>query len=337
MNGQSLRYTQFALVREMLETPGIIRQFNFSQANALSASIKHTGRLFMTGEGSSRLFPSGHFIAQLLRRDAAIIACAEGARQAGEYDLSRFTVLGASNSGRTREVVELFQRLAAADHAHLFSLSAAVGSPLGDLAREAYVLGCGAEDAVAATKSVVEQALFLDMLLNRLMGMDHWSARALLLADVAQSVLELPVAAEIARTLARANVLHWAGRHDGVAAELALKTNEITRKRSAYLEGTYAVHGIEEVMSTDDAVIIVDPFEAEEEKFDQVLRQGVGCTVVAIAARPTRFPTICIPSLAGYDAYLQLMTGWNLLVEIALLLGINMDRPVRARKIGNAV
>ena len=30
--------------------------------------------------------------------------------------------------------------------------------------------------------------------------------------------------------------------------ELTLKTNEITRKKSDFLEGTYAVHGIEEVM-----------------------------------------------------------------------------------------
>jgi len=34
--------------------------------------------------------------------------------------------------------------------------------------------------------------------------------------------------------------------NNGVAEELALKTNEITRKKSAFLEGTFAVHGIEE-------------------------------------------------------------------------------------------
>ena len=47
-------------------------------------------------------------------------------------------------------------------------------------------------------------------------------------------------------------------RCDGVAEELTLKTNEITRKRSDFLEGTYAVHGIEEVMAPSDVVFVVD-------------------------------------------------------------------------------
>jgi glucosamine--fructose-6-phosphate aminotransferase (isomerizing) len=39
---------------------------------------------------------------------------------------------------------------------------------------------------------------------------------------------------------------------------------------------------------------------------------------------------------AGLDApYLQLMAGWNLLVEIGLATGIDLDKPERARKVGN--
>ena len=45
-----------------------------------------------------------------------------------------------------------------------------------------------------------------------------------------------------------------------MAEELTLKTNEITRKSSDYLEGTYAVHGIEEVMNADEVVIWVEPY-----------------------------------------------------------------------------
>ena len=56
--------------------------------------------------------------------------------------------------------------------------------------------------------------------------------------------------------IARAGTIYFAGRNDGVAEELTLKTNEITRKKSDYLEGTYAVHGIEEVMNPDDVVIL---------------------------------------------------------------------------------
>jgi glucosamine--fructose-6-phosphate aminotransferase (isomerizing) len=33
--------------------------------------------------------------------------------------------------------------------------------------------------------------------------------------------------------------------------------------------------------------------------------------------------------------YVYLAAGWNVLVEIGLSLGINLDKPQRARKIGN--
>ena len=324
-----------ALVREMLETPAILREFDFNQGEGALRSIAETGRVFFTGEGSSRIFPAKHFIAQALRAGSALTMATEGARQALEYRLADYTVLGGSNSGKTREVITLFRALKEAGHGHLFSLCAAAETPLGAVSREAYVLACGAEQAVAASKSVVEQALFYHALLDRLEGRNVLAGKAGALAEAVQTALTLPIDAAVSEAVAQANVLHWAGRNDGVAEELALKTNEITRKRSAYLEGTYAVHGIEEVMSAEDAVIVVDPFEAEEEKFEQVLVRGVGCTVVAIAARPTRFPTILIPAIEDVNAYIQIAAGWNLLVEVGLKLGINMDKPQRARKVGN--
>jgi glucosamine--fructose-6-phosphate aminotransferase (isomerizing) len=33
----------------------------------------------------------------------------------------------------------------------------------------------------------------------------------------------------------------------------------------------------------------------------------------------------------------SLCAGWNILVEIGLSLGINLDKPERARKVGNEV
>ena len=50
---------------------------------------------------------------------------------------------------------------------------------------------------------------------------------------------------------------YFSGRNNGVAEEITLKTNEITRKKSSYLEGTYAVHGIEEVLGKQDVIRII--------------------------------------------------------------------------------
>ena len=135
--------------------------------------------------------------------------------------------------------------------------------------------------------------------------------------------------------MSQASSIYFAGRNDGVAEELTLKTNEITRKRGDYLEGTYAVHGIEESMQADDVVVWIDPFEESEQKFHDVLVKGVGLTVIAVASRPTLFPTIQIPDAGDLSCFVQLAAGWNLLVEAGLKLNINIDKPVRARKVGN--
>jgi glucosamine--fructose-6-phosphate aminotransferase (isomerizing) len=47
------------------------------------------------------------------------------------------------------------------------------------------------------------------------------------------------------------------------------------------------------------------------------------------------FPTIIILDGDKYSEYIQLAAGWNILVETGLAIGINIDKPVRARKVGN--
>jgi len=155
------------------------------------------------------------------------------------------------------------------------------------------------------------------------------------LGDLLSEAMEAEIPESIAAVLTKAHLLYWAGRNNGVAEELALKTNEITHKKSDFLEGTYAVHGIEEVMRSDEAVIVVDPFVQEEEKFQEVLEKGVGLSVVALAPRETRFATIRVPAYDEFSPYLQLAAGWSLLVEIGVRLGINLDKAERARKVGN--
>ncbi len=78
-------------------------------------------------------------------------------------------------------------------------------------------------------------------------------------------------------------------------------------------------------------------FPQEEEKFKEVLENGVGCYVCALSTHPTSFPTILIPEGGMFQNYIELAAGWNLLVELGLRLGIDLDKPVRARKVGNEV
>ena len=328
-------YSNFNLITDMLAAAEVIRTFDPGVVKKTAAEIATTGKLLLTGEGSSRMFPAKSAIAHSRRMGWACNVVTEAGRQSEDYALNGWSVVGASNSGRTAEVIRLFHRLKAAGNPHRYSLTAMPDSTLESLASSGHVLKCGKEGAVAATKSVVEQALYCRALVESIANQETLQSRLSPLADQFLAALALPIDAEIARKMSQASSIYFAGRNDGVAEELTLKTNEITRKRGDYLEGTYAVHGIEESMQADDVVVWIDPFEESEQKFHDVLVKGVGLTVIAVASRPTLFPTIQIPDAGDLSCFVQLAAGWNLLVEAGLKLNINIDKPVRARKVGN--
>jgi glutamine---fructose-6-phosphate transaminase (isomerizing) len=328
-------YSSFGLVQDMLQTAAVIRTFDPAVVQPLVAAIRQAGRLLFTGEGSSRLFPAKAAIAHSRRQGWPLVLHTEAGRQAQEYALSDWAVLGMSNSGRTAEVIRLFTALKEAGHQHRFSLTAAAHSTLESLSNQGFVLKCGKEGAVAATKSVIEQALFCRALVEAVAGQSRLAARLGSLADSVRQALTMSIDPVMIDKLAAASTIYIAGRNDGVAEELTLKTNEITRKRSDYLEGTYAAHGIEEIMQADDVLLWINPYAESEQKFHDVLVKGVGMTVIAISSRPTMFPTITIPDAGDLGNFVELAAGWNVLVEIGMKLGINVDKPQRARKVGN--
>lgn len=321
--------SRFALINEMLETADIIQNFRPELAQDWANKIKASKHLFITGEGSSRIFPAKNLLDHALKQRIDWSILTHGARQAADYDLSAYTLLAASNSGRTREVVDLYNAM---PDACRLAVTAGHNSPLEQAADDTRILDCGAEQAVAATKSVVEQALVYQSLLQGA----EWENQDLA-AQAARSVMAQDMDRAIVDDLANATYVYFAGREDGVAEELTLKTNEIIRKKSSFLEGTYVLHGIEEVMQNHEIVILIDPFDAEIDAYQRILVDGANIKVIAISAEDTPFPTIKIPQVSGFNNYLQLLAGWNLLATTGLALDIDIDRPMRARKVGNEV
>jgi len=316
-----------------MDTIEVAKRFKPAQTLQVAQQIKSTGRLFLSGEGSSRIFPAKNAARKILRSGLDLRIATDGSRQAAQYDLSKFVVFCASNSGRTKEVVLLAKKITGSGNKNCFGLSANAGTLLEQSCKETFVLTCGWEQAVAATKSVVEQALFYESILWNIAGRNGFYSGEL--SAQIEEALTLAIDPAIISAAVHAPTIYFAGYNDGVAEELTLKTNEITRKKSDYLEGTYAVHGIEEVMNPSDIVFVVDPIDEEIEKFQEVLVKGVKLKVVAIANRETPFTTIRVPDAGELTPYIYLCAGWNLLVEIGLAIGINLDKPERARKVGN--
>jgi len=334
MNLTDSKYNAFALVREMLETSALMSQFDFSKTKKIAEQIKKTGKLFLSGEGSSRIFPAKNFIDQVRRSGFDLAVATEGSRQVMEYDLSKWAVCASSNSGQTAETIDLLSKLRREEHQQRFAVTANPQGKIIEFANESIVLSCGKEEAVAATKSVVEQALvYQSMLCNMINCECPKSAKQA--TPLGEQILSVEHAPAMIDALAQAGTIYWAGRNNGVAEELTLKTNEITRQKSDFLEGTYLLHGAEEIMQPNDVIVLVDPFEAEWRRIQQRYVDAIGMKLIAIAPKPTPFETIVVPTLKGYDGYLQLFAGWNLLVQTGVARGVNLDKPQRARKIGN--
>jgi len=328
------KYTKFALVREMMESPEIIRRFNLKDTENVVEQIKQTGKVLFSGEGSSRMFPSKNAIAWAMKARIGLDLVTEGSYQAGEYDLNDFVVFAASNSGRTKETVSLFDKLRKAGHKRLFGLTANRNTKLQELSNQAFIISCGKEDAFAATKSCVEQALFYQSLLAQVQG-KSFSDKLNALADAFEDALTVLVDPAITEAVAGAETVYFAGRNDGVAEELTVKVNEIVRKKSGFLEGTDYMHGAQEVMNPNDVVILIDPYKSELEKTKEVLIEEVGLKVFTVAAEETIFPTVKVKDVDGLTNYLFIAAGWNILVEAGISLSINLDEAERARKVGN--
>lgn len=331
MNLKDNKYAQYYLVQEMMDTVNAIKKFNPEVAAPVAEAAAQTGHLLLSGEGSSRIMPAKNAIRKAMRWGVKEFIHTDGAHQSCEYKLDDYAVVLASNSGRTKETLMLANALKAAGNARRFGVTANPDTPLEAACISTYVLKCGWENAVAATKSVVEQVLFNEAVVWKLAGQ---SMPLEGLAEKVETALTLPVPAEVVEWAVGAKTIYFAGMNDGVAEELTLKTNEITRRKSDFLEGTYALHGPEEVMQDGDIVFVVEPIESEYEKYQKVFN-GANVHVVAISPKQTPFTTILVPEAGELQQYVDLCAGWNILVEIGVALGINLDKPSRARKVGN--
>ena len=199
MNLDQTQYSSFGLVRDMLATADVIANFDADQAKDTAGKIAQVGKLHLTGEGSSRIFPAKHAMMQARRAGWKLALHTDAGRQSQEYDLADWAVFAASNSGKTSEVIKLFTDLKAKGHNHRYGLTASDGSKLGELSNQCYVLKCGPEGAVAATKSVVEQALFYHAMLEHAVGKPSLGGKLKTLASHVREALTTPIDPEADR------------------------------------------------------------------------------------------------------------------------------------------
>ena len=81
MNRQDQKYAKYALVQEMMDTIEIVKSFDVNQAKSLADKINSAGKLLLTGEGSSRIFPAKNAIRKALTWGLDLGVFTDGSRQ----------------------------------------------------------------------------------------------------------------------------------------------------------------------------------------------------------------------------------------------------------------
>lgn len=327
-------YNRYHLVREMYEAAEYIRGFNADILSEFIGESFNNHPLMLTGEGSSRIFPGKNAVHRRLDLLKGPVVMSESSTDLSGKNLDDFVVIGASNSGRTKELINLFRTLTGSGHKNLYGLSCNPDSLLAKFTRKTIFVDAGPEKAVAATKSVVAQALFYDAILIN--WYNNLSLNTVELSGHFEQALSCEIDDAIIEIVSGADMIYFAGNNNGVAEELTLKTNEIIRKKSSFLPGTYLLHGVEEVVTSRDVIIMVDAYPDEFEKIKSIYSGSIGAAVIVMSPDTTPFHTVTIPSVVPFhESYIKLAAGWNMLVKAGIRLGIDLDTPARARKIGN--
>jgi glucosamine--fructose-6-phosphate aminotransferase (isomerizing) len=143
MNLEQTHYSAFGLVRDMLATADVIANFDADQATDTAKRIAPVGKLHLTGEGSSRIFPAKHAMMQARRAGWRLALHTDAGRQSQEYDLRDWAVFAASNSGRRRKSSIVQRPQGERVTTSLRPDRDDGNSKLGELSNQCYVLKCG--------------------------------------------------------------------------------------------------------------------------------------------------------------------------------------------------
>ncbi len=280
-------------------------------------------RLLVVGEGSSLALPGplAHACAWSLKLGARVLAC--GAANAHAQLDAADTVLVLSNSGETKETIELAAQ-ARAQGLPVLALMGATGPTqptLVEYASEHKFVLPRAEQAVPATASVWGMGLAIACAAHACAQVPFTVEP---LATWARNTLATSRPAHV-RMWAGAARIVWAGASRGVCDELALKTWEILGYDAISLPGTAVLHGAEEVLRAGDVVAWFSPHASHGNRMRALQDHA---RVLELHTDTVHFPT-------GLHDLAQVLLGVDTLAHAALARGRDPAHPLRVRKVGH--
>jgi glucosamine--fructose-6-phosphate aminotransferase (isomerizing) len=259
-------------------------------------------------------------------------------------DLSRSVVIALSQSGRTPDVVDYVER-ARAGGALTIALTNHLDSALATASEIALPLLAGTEQAVAATKTYLNELAALLLLAGEAAGRGDEAAADLrrVAALLAESLpgLELD-AARLAVPLAFAGRMFVVGRGPELATarEIALKLTETCRIAAEPLSATALAHG---PIAAVDSLFPVWAVASHDASLPTVLEavrrvREAGATVVASGSAAADVPAeyaLPVPEAPGplCAPLLSVVPGQLFAAALARAKGLDPDRPAGLSKV----
>lgn len=256
-----------------------------------------------------------------------------------ELDVSRSAVLALSQSGRTPDVVEYVAR-ARARGALTIAITNEPASELGRAAELVLPLAAGEEQAVAATKTYLNQVAALALLAGSAAGRGREIADGL---RAVADLLEASLPATEASVAAPANAFAFVGRmfvvgrglEFATAREVALKLTETCRVAAEPFTSTDLVHGpiaaldplfpVWTIASRDEALpAVLEAAGRARAAGAAIVASGNAAAEVAGAAYVLPVPT---PSSPLFSPILSVVPGQLFAAALSRVKGLDPDQP----------
>lgn len=326
--------------QEMLESKQVMLNFDFNITKDIAQKIGDS-RVIFTGMGSSLIFPGKQAKNRALKLNLSNKVEAFFASDLFQYDdLSDTYIFLCSNSGKTKEVILLLD-YAKAKGAKCIAVTAVADSILAQRADEKIILTCGFEKGVAATKSVIEQGLVYDSLIFHLakiqgkdVDFDKLKNELNAAAGNVKNNINAKLDEDLLSNLVKGQHYYIVGLNNGVAEEITLKSYEISRKMALFFPDTHIVHGPEEGID-EGCAIIFDPQSLKDYISDFEKFRDKTNTILVGIGDDNLIAGLKVELNETFKNYCLLAGGWGLLRNIGNKLGIDIDHPVKASKVGN--
>lgn len=325
--------------QEMLDSKEICANFNFDITKQLAKEIG-TKRIIFSGMGSSLIFPGKQAKHRALSYNLQNRVEVYFSSDLLQYtDFTDTYLFLCSNSGNTKEVMLLLEH-ARERGATCIGVTAVTDSPLAKQCNEVVLLSGGLERGVAATKSVIEQALICDSLIFHLAKEQghqiDFSALQKNLKDAGDKMLSninLVIEEQLLESLAHSPQYFFVGLDTGAAEEIALKAQETVRKLSMFYPDTEILHGPAEAIQHGYLIFFEPSYFKNYLKNFQVFAQTTSTKILEIG--PNIFTSgLHISINETFKNYCLLAGGWGLLKNIVKFLNIDMDHPQKITKVG---